>query len=534
MRRRRILTAIFTLAVASPIALVAQRFYADDPLLVEPPPISVKDMLGRKFSDYFDFLVSSFGNPGNADPKAPIPRAQALNTLDEAMDSAWWQRRHYYKPMPVEDLVRGVGNSHPPSMAGKWVVVKAKNEGITPGFTIKDSRNQSYFVKFDPTEYPEIATAPDVIVSKIFHALGYNVPEYYIVEFDPEILEVGEGTKVEDRLGQKRPMTARDVTEILMNVPKTRDGKYRAVASVELKGEWVGPFRYWGTRKDDPNDVVPHQHRRDLRGMGVAAAWVNHDDSRAINTIDFVVTESGRRFVKHYLIDFGSTLGSATSKPNSPRSGFEYMWSFKPALAQFASLGLYVPGWARAHYPNYASAGRFEHERFDPLKWKPEYPNPAFMNCRPDDGFWMAKQIMAFTDEQIRAIVKTGKYSDQRAENWIIECLIKRRDKIGRAYFGRVLPLDGFAVEDERLTFRNLAVQHGFEKEPAYQVHWTIFDNERETHDDLAAEKSLRIPRSDQPYIAATIRAEDPAKKVVVYLQGRGPSRRIVGIERFW
>lgn len=534
MERRGKIALLLAAAVLLPVLLPAKRFYRDDPVHAEPPPMNVKDVLKRKFSDYFDFVVSSFGNPAQTDLKAPVPRAQALNTLDEAMDSTWWQRRHYYKPMTIEELTRGTGGKQPPSFEGHWEVIRAKNEGITPGFTIRDSKKHTYFVKFDPLEHPEIATAPDVLVSNLFYALGYNVPDNYVIEFDPKILVVAEGTLLEDQLGQQRPMTDRDVTEILMKAPKTRDGKYRAVASLSLTGSPRGPFRFWGTRKDDPNDIVPHEHRRDLRGLWVASAWVNHDDSRAINTLDTLVTEGDRKFIRHHLIDFGSTLGSATSKPNSPRSGFEYMWSFKPALAQFASLGLYVPGWARAKYPDYSSAGRFEYERFDPLKWKPEYPNPAFMNCRPDDAFWMAKQIMAFTDEQISAIVKSGKYSDPRTEAWIIECLIKRRDKIGRAHFSQVLPLDKFNVVDGRLTFENLAAKYGFEKEPAYQVRWTIFDNEKETHHDLPAENSLRIPQADQDYIAATIQGSDAAKKVVVYLRANGGTRSVVGIERLW
>ena len=50
--------------------------------------------------------------------------------------------------------------------------------------------------------------------------------------------------------------------------------------------------------------------------------------------------------------------------------------------------------------------------------------------------------MAAFSDDEIRAIVETGEYSDPRAADWITECLIKRRDKIADAWFGKVLPLD--------------------------------------------------------------------------------------------
>ena len=58
------------------------------------------------------------------------------------------------------------------------------------------------------------------------------------------------------------------------------------------------------------------------------------------------------------------------------------------------------------------SVGRFEADAFDPLKWKPEYPNPAFDNMRPDDAFWAARIVSQFTDEVIRAVVEKAHYSD--------------------------------------------------------------------------------------------------------------------------
>jgi hypothetical protein len=93
---------------------------------------------------------------------------------------------------------------------------------------------------------------------------------------------------------------------------------------------------------------------------------------------------------------------------------------------------MWVPGWARAKYPGIQSVGVFESKVFDAVKWVPEYPNPAFTNRLPDDSFWAAKQVIAFTDDQVRAIVKTGEYSDPRAEEYVAKALIERRDKIGR------------------------------------------------------------------------------------------------------
>jgi hypothetical protein len=73
----------------------------------------------------------------------------------------------------------------------------------------------------------------------------------------------------------------------------------------------------------------------------VFSAWLNHDDSRAINSLDMLVGEKGGRHVKHYLIDFGSTLGSGSTGPQKPRAGWEYLWEPKPAFARIATFGLW-------------------------------------------------------------------------------------------------------------------------------------------------------------------------------------------------
>ena len=104
---------------------------------------------------------------------------------------------------------------------------------------------------------------------------------------------------------------------------------------------------------------------------------------------------------------------------------------------QMVTFGFYAPRWERSDYPKLTGVGLFDAWSFDPLTWKPNYPNPAFLMMDREDAFWAAKQVAAFTDDEIRAMVETGEYSDPRATDWITECLIKRRDKIAQAWFCR-------------------------------------------------------------------------------------------------
>ena len=220
------------------------------------------------------------------------------------------------------------------------------------------------------------------------------------------------------------------------------DGSYRVIASKAVAGKPVGPFLYAGTRPDDPNDIVPHEHRRELRALRVFAAWTNHVDSKSINSLDTLVTENGRAVVRHHLIDFGSTLGSASVKPRDYDEGHQYIVDGGPTAKGIVGFGFYIPSFHFIDYPDFSSVGHFSAERFDPPKWKPRVPNPAFRRARPDDTFWGARRVMAFTDEMIRAAVRTGQYSDPAAEKHIADTLIARRDAIGRAWLTDVNPVD--------------------------------------------------------------------------------------------
>jgi hypothetical protein len=540
MRRSDQPLATALLLALATTGAAGQQFYPDDPLAREPEPLRVEEAKFRKLNDYFDLFMHTFGKPGEPVREGgPPPRARSINTIDEVPDSrGWFVNRIGVRPLSVEEIVRGPGNDRPPA-EGSWKIVAAKTEGVTPGFRIQDATGQRYLLKFDPATNPEMATAADVIGSLLFHALGYYVPQNYLVEFDERRLDIAEGATMPDAVGNARPITATDVAHALLRVPRSAGGRIRAVASRYLAGRPLGEYRYFGTRRDDPNDIVPHEHRRELRGLHVFCAWLNHNDSRAINDLDMLVEEDGLRFVRHHLIDFGAILGSASVTSDTARDGNAYFWEGRRSLAQIATLGLLVPRWARARYQRSRAVGMVNDDAFDPDEWKPNYPNPAFDRRRPDDEFWAAKKVMAFTDEQLAAVVAAARYSRAEDTALVTRYLIERRNRIGRKYFAKVLPLDRFRVEGGRLAWDDLGVAHGFDPPREVSVAWQRFDNATGARTPLAGRSGPTLPPeiADAPpgtYVAARLQAGEAAKAVDLVLRQQGGSVTVVGVERHW
>ena len=120
-----------------------------------------------------------------------------------------------------------------------------------------------------------------------------------------------------------RAMHQGDISWLLARADRDADGSYRVILSKATPGRPVGRIKFHGTRADDPNDVIPHEHRRELRGYFVFAAWLNHVDAKGINSLSSLITENGRSFIRHYLLDFGSALGSAAVGPREGWEGYE-------------------------------------------------------------------------------------------------------------------------------------------------------------------------------------------------------------------
>lgn len=518
------------------VPLGAQTFRSDDPVRVDPDNLPIAKPKRTRFNDYYDFVENTFFSRGDK----VVRRAMNISTLGEVPDSSWYANRMSNGPWIREDLLRGPGSGPGPAQ-GPWTVVAGKSQGISPGFTIRDSRGDTYFLKFDPVSNPEMATAAEVICSRLFHALGYNVPEYYLVTLRPGELQIAPTARIRNELDEGIPLTHAFIDSLLSTVAHNADGSVRAIASKLLPGERVGPFKFYGTRADDANDVIPHEHRRELRGYYVFCAWLNHDDSRSVNTLDMYVSEGGRGYVKHHLIDFGSTLGSASIFAQKRRAGNEYLWEAGPTFAGMASMGIWLRPWVMVRYPDFPSIGRFEADFFRPEKWKPEYPNPAFQRMDAEDAFWAARQVMRFTNEDLRAVAGTGKLSNSQAEAYLIECLIRRRDKIGNYWLRQASSLDQFRVEDGVLRFSDLLVTYGLESRmPEQQARFAAFNNQTASRTELATPVSLREGRLELPEAIRSAAAgfffvvslSSGPHAVELFLKKSGGQLQIVGIHR--
>jgi hypothetical protein len=533
-------TAIAACAVTASMA--GPRFYPDDPLAREPESQDASKAQPYEIEQMYEMVYNLFINPGY---KPSGTRAQNLNTVDEVPDSSWFTNRIGAQPMTVADLQRGPNVGKPPDPS-RWVLIREKTSGAHPGFTAKDASGETWFLEFDPPFYPEGATAAVEIATKLFWALGYNQVESYLTTFDPKRVEIDPTATIRRPNGKRTPFTHDDINVILERVAKKADGTYRVIAGRLIPGKILGNFLYSGTRPDDPNDLVPHEHRRELRALRVFGAWTNLTDLKAANTLDATATVNGRTIVKHYLQDVGSTFGMCNDLHEWDLS-WEHFYQGDTSLKRFFSFGFALSPWQTVDYVEYPSIGKFEGDRFDPREWRPQTPTVALLELRDDDAFWAARRVTAFTDELIRAAVHTGEFSDPAAEKYLADVLIKRRDKIAVTYLPAVNPIVSPRLDaNGSLSFDNAAVAAGVAKAPTgYRASWMLFDNAtdqtRPLSDTQGATTTLQapggLPAGNNSMIAIDLSADAPAnpswqRPVRVFFRRSGGGWTLVGLER--
>ncbi len=538
------LVTLLVAAGAISASTAGRKFYPDDPIAREPETQDAAGAAPWDIDLFYDLGYNLFvtGRQLPADV-----RARNINTIDEVPDSSWFTNRIGSREMTEAEIVRGPVTGAAPD-ASRWTLTREKSSGAAPGFTARDAGGGTWFVSFDPPTNPEGATGALVVATKLFHALGYNQVDSFITEVRLDGVDFDPKATVKRPSGARTPMTLDDLREVLERAHRRPDGSFRAAAGRLLDGKILGGFRYLGTRPDDPNDIVAHEHRRELRALRVFGAWTNLTDMKAGNTLDTLIEEGGRRVVRHYLQDVGSTFGVGANGPHDWDEGYEYVFDGPDTRHRLLTFGFGKSPWQTARYdPYYKSIGRFEGDSFDPPTWKPRVPTSAYLHMRDDDAFWAAQRVMAFSDALIRAVVRTGQFSEPGAERYLGDVLIKRRDRIGRAYLTRLVPVVSPSLEASGvLTFENIASRHALASEPrAWKTAWFTFDNATGASTPIG-EVSAAAPRLAAPaglasspgaYIRVDVSADHPefprwATPVHTYFRREASGWRLVGLER--
>ena len=488
-----------------------------------------------------------------------------VNSLDEVPDSSWFTNRmSRHVPSPAE-LARGACSPElildPGGSAdGTWLIDHGKTDGSSPGFRVTVPGKGKYLFKGEPPEQPERPSAASVIGAATYAAVGFNTSCEQIVYFRPSLLKLAPGLEHKGNFGAMEPFDQKVVDKILADSPH-RGELVRMQASAWLPGYLIGPFGYTGTRADDPNDVIPHDDRRELRGSRLLAAWLDHFDAREQNSMDSWLTEArgsngkpdaSPGHVVHYYLDTSDCLGSEWDwEEISRRLGYSYIADWGDIGRDLFTLGIPTRPWDRVRRaPGMEIFGFFNVKEFEPEQWKNEYPNAAFSRMTERDAAWMARILAGFTPAMVETLGEMAKFSDARKTAYLTSVLQGRLDKILARYLTRLSPLaEVHVVGADQLCAEDLAESRGLR--PREEFHY-----DARLSGSRALEQRVATTRhgagglcATLPHVAPDGGAPDDAREryvwvtiadgvarapLVAHLYDLGPVRgyRLVGLER--
>jgi hypothetical protein len=473
--------------------------------------------------------------------------AADVNAVDEVPCSTWFCPRQHLRPAPAETIAAGPPDGHPPQLP--LTVVEGKESGVQPGFVARDAAGRRYLIKFDPVGYPGLATGAEIVGSRLFHAAGYNVAGSQPLELTAGDIDIAPDATYKLSRAAERRFTRDHLTIVLSKSAREADGGFRAVAVPWIAGDKIGAFDMQGRRKDDPNDLIPHQDRRSLRASLLLFAWLNVSDASAINTLDSFVDDGGRHFVRHYFIDFGCGLGSETNRLKGVYHGRERLLEGNRMLAALGTLGWYQRPWQRDQQVWTAEAGvppalgwLYPVEDWRPEEFRTALKVPAHQRMTAADAYWGAKLVTSFTDADLHAVVAAARY-DATAAALIEKALEVRRDRIGQRYLLAVAPLESPVLDTGGLCFDDLAIERGFRAaaDVRYQFRITTADGHELVRGESAAQgphTCLALPPQSADYLIVAVSAVAgtgaPSRPTRFHLRWRPAEGRlaVVGIER--
>jgi len=418
----------------------------------------------------------------------------------------------------LDDAARGPDTIGPPE--GPFVVTSRKTGG-NPGFVITDARGVRYVLKFDTRANPEQQTGTNAIVGRLFWLIGYHVPVEHVIHFRRAELQVSAEVRARDGLDDAA------ISRMLASATRRADGQYRASASQFIEGIGKGGWITSGVRGDDPNDRVPHQRRRVLRGLRLFAAWLGHTDLQEDNTLSVYVGPPKKGHLRHYLIDFGEAFGGHQSEKGQLQIGWEYAWDYVSQLKALLAFGLWKRAWESQQPTPWPSVGYFAADHFDPRTWRERFPYLPFQRMDRADAYWAARLIMRFERPLLEAVVATGQFSDPAAARHLVDTLLARRAKIGAAYLDGVTPLEQIVLHPGELCAVDVSRAYGIRRTGALVVNGKAHP--------IAADGKVCVPLSIAPgyqIVRVHVRhARGSTPALELHCKG-GPEPRLLGVVR--
>ena len=390
-------------------------------------------------------FFDSLSNPVAKGRREAANLVECPKTTDHSIidpkPSTFWQRP---KAIESADLFAGFDRTNLPRFdLAMWNYSEPKTSGGNPGCDLV-SGSLRIKAKFGETHC-------EPFVSRLFHALGYNVEptdyaprlklkydRQFFQEFNrlPEMrMKIGlffipihtfhfereynpfnyikevvliDGTKLSAAKFEKmllRKLSSKDrfaAENFDADFEASIDHLVTSEANIQVKDESVQSIGPWTF------DGLGHEHLRELRGAGVVAAWVGWWDARFENTRLRVVDTPSGRTLRHYFNDLGAGLGRAAGTfSHSSENANDFAPTFTRGFRRFGE-------W------------RIEFTGYEPIE-----DNAAFKQITFDDARWMARLIAQLSEEQIRSGLKASGFSPEETAIYTRK-LITRREQLLR------------------------------------------------------------------------------------------------------
>ena len=130
-------------------------------------------------SKSYEFVANTFGETARS-----FGPALNVNTLGEVPDSSWFTNRIGQHDMTVDEVLRGPNQVDGPA-PGEWLVTGRPSFRHHAQVQAFEMPAATPAIKLNPVSSPELPSSVELISTKLFHAIGYHVPQDFVVHFHP-------------------------------------------------------------------------------------------------------------------------------------------------------------------------------------------------------------------------------------------------------------------------------------------------------------------------------------------------------------